>query len=358
MKKIKLVVSDLHLGTGKNISGDDVNLLEEFHYDDRFAEFINYYTVGEYANAEVELILNGDILNLIQVDYRGHHLAVLTESISLEKLKRIVEGHTGFFDALRRFAKSPNHSITYVIGNHDQEMLWPKTREYLNEVIEYNIRYRNIVYYFDGVHIEHGHMHDVANRLDPKKFFIRKNVPEPILHLPFGTYFFVEFVLKVKKHNEHIDKVRPFRAYLRWALLQDTWFTIKTIVKMYIFLIKSAFKKDAKNPFNLSFLMEIFREGQIFPDLGEAAQKILKDDRVHTVIFGHSHVYQFKQYQSSKHYFNTGTWTEVTSLDMTSFGKITKLTYVLVEYDESSKPRSRLKHWRGYHRVEEDMDLT
>ena len=30
---------------------------------------------------------------------------------------------------------------------------------------------KNIAYNFDGVHIEHGHMHEAANRLDPKKFF-------------------------------------------------------------------------------------------------------------------------------------------------------------------------------------------
>ena len=32
-----------------------------------------------------------------------------------------------------------------------------------------------------------------------------------------------------------------------------------------------------------------------------------------------------------KEYFNTGTWTELTSLDIVSLGKITKLTYVLIE---------------------------
>ena len=88
----------------------------------------------------------------------------------------------------------------------------------------------------------------------------------------------------------------------------------------------------------------------------DSAKKILKNDRVHTVIFGHSHNYQYRQWRAEKEYFNTGTWTELTSLDITSLGKITKLTYVMIEYPEDGvRPRGRLKEWRGFHRIEEDV---
>ena len=77
---------------------------------------------------------------------------------------------------------------------------------------------------------------------------------------------------------------------------------------------------------------------------------------IHSVVFGHSHVYEYKKWGSRKEYFNTGTWTELTSLDLTSLGKITKLTYVLFEYsDADSGPHGRLKEWRGFHRIEEDI---
>jgi len=77
---------------------------------------------------------------------------------------------------------------------------------------------------------------------------------------------------------------------------------------------------------------------------------------VHTVIFGHTHVYQYRQFANDKEYFNTGTWTEVTSLEIASLGRITKLTYVLIDYpDENTRPRGRLKEWRGYHRIEDDV---
>ncbi len=104
--------------------------------------------------------------------------------------------------------------------------------------------------------------------------------------------------------------------------------------------------------------MQIVVESAIFPDLSEAAKRILSDERVHTVVFGHSHVYQYRQWEENMEYFNTGTWTELTSLDVAQFGKITKLTYVLFEYGEDGRPRGRLKEWHGYHRIEEDVAIS
>ncbi len=359
MKKLKLVVSDLHFGRGRNHENGAVNSLEEFYYDEQLSEFLTYYTSGEYAGADVELIINGDFLNFLQVDYKGHHLTVITESISVAILESIVSGHPVAFGALQRFAQDPNHKITYVVGNHDQCMLWPECQNILNRAVNAQIKYRTIVYYFDGVHVEHGHMHEAANRIDPRKFFLKKNLPEPILNLPFGSHFFVDLVLKIKESRPYVDKVRPFHSFVKWGLINDTLFTLKTIVLLVHFFIKTAFARNPRHNWSITRIAQILKESAVFPDLETAAERILEDDRVHTVIFGHSHVYMYRQFSGHKEYFNTGTWTELTSLDITSLGKITKLTYVLMEYVEGQeRPRSRLKEWRGYHRVESDVDVS
>jgi len=363
MRRIKLVISDLHFGKGKLIDGA-TNSLEEFLYDEQYAEFLNYYTSGEFADAEVELIINGDFFNFLQVDYRGHFLTVITESISLAVLKDIVDGHPIAFDAMRKFAQDPKHKITYVVGNHDQCMLWPSCQRYFNEALNAQIKYRSIVYFFDGVHIEHGHMHEAANRIDPRKFFLKKNLPEPILNLPFGSHFFVDFVLRIKESRPYVDKVRPFQAFVRWGLLNDTLYTLKTMFLLVNFFFKTAFARNPRHNWTLTRILQIIKESAVFPDLEVSAEKILADERVHTVIFGHTHVYMYRQFARNKEYFNTGTWTELTSLDITSLGKITKLTYVLIDYVQSSdtptteRPRGRLKEWKGYHRVETDVDVA
>jgi len=358
-RKIKLVVSDLHLGFGKTLQDGSTNPLEEFYFDEKLIEFIHYYSSGEFRDAEVELIINGDFLNFLQVDYKGHYLTVVTETVSVEKLQGIIDGHPAVFRALREFAQLEGRSITYVVGNHDQCMLWPGTRALLNETLGTSVRYKNIVYFFDGVHIEHGHMHEAANRLDPKKFFLKKNLPEPILNLPFGSHFFIDFVLKIKQKHPHVDKVRPFKRMIRWALFNETTFTLKSIWSLAKYFLRAVFVKDPRRQFPFKRILQVLLESAVFPDLSESARRVLGDDRVHTVIFGHSHVYQYRQWGRDKEYFNTGTWTDITSLDIPSLGKITKMTYVLLEYPEDGgRPRGRLKEWRGYHRIEEDVAVS
>jgi UDP-2,3-diacylglucosamine pyrophosphatase LpxH len=330
MKKIKLVISDLHFGSGRYLRSGNMNSLEEFLYDDQLAEFLNYYTSGDFVDAEVELIINGDFLNFLQVDYKGHHLTVITEEISVAILKSIVNGHPKAVDALRKFAQDPKHKITYVVGNHDQGMLWPACQRHFNEAIHAQVKYRSIIYYFDGVHIEHGHQYEAANRIDPRKFFLKKNLPEPILNLPFGSHFFVDFVLKIKETRPYVDKVRPFNAFMKWGLINDTFYTLKTILLLLKFFLKTAFARNPRHNWSISRILQIMKESAVFPELEVAAERILQDDRVNTVIFGHSHVYSYRQFGSAKEYFNTGTWTELTSLDITNLGKITKLTYVLL----------------------------
>src|SRR4051812_18153073 len=92
-KKIKLVISDLHLGKGRQLEDGSLNSLEEFYYAEKLVEFIQYYSTGAYRDYSVEIIINGDFLNFISVDYRGHFLTVVTESIALEMLKSVIRGH-------------------------------------------------------------------------------------------------------------------------------------------------------------------------------------------------------------------------------------------------------------------------
>lgn len=359
LKKIKLVVSDLHLGKGKTLHDGGTNSLEEFYFGEKLVEFIHYYSSGIYRDYDVEIVINGDFLNFLQVDYKGHYLTVITESIALEVLKSIVAGHEKVFKAMAEFASQPHRTITYVVGNHDQAMVWPACRNYLNQVVQSNIKFKNLVYFFDGVHIEHGHMHEAANRIDPKKFFLKKDLAEPILNLPFGSHFFVELVLKIKQDYPHVDKIRPFSKMIRWAIMNETRLMVASFFSLVWYFTKTLFIHDPRRSWPFKRVLRVIMESAIFPDLGESARKILNDERVHTVIFGHSHVYQYRQWSSDKEYFNTGTWTEITSLDIVSLGKITKLTYVLIEYpDDGGRPRGRLKEWRGYHKIEEDVAVS
>src|SRR3954462_12479451 len=133
LPKYKLVVSDFHLGKGRYFEDGTQNIMEDFIYDREFSEFLNYYRSGIFADAEVELILNGDILNLLQIDIYGVHTHLITERSVIRAVEKIVAGHPDFFHALRRFAATPGHTISYVVGNHDSGMLFSGARGVFSE---------------------------------------------------------------------------------------------------------------------------------------------------------------------------------------------------------------------------------
>ncbi len=358
-KKIKLVISDLHLGKGRLLDDGGVNALEEFYYSEKLVEFFQYYSTGAYKDYDVEVIINGDFLNFLQVDYKGHYLTTITETIAIEVLKSIIKGHAQVFKAMGDFLSQPYRQITYVIGNHDQGMMFQGCRDHLDQAVGKPLLYKNIIYFVDGIHIEHGHMHEAANRMDPRKFFIKQGLPEPILNLPFGSHFFIELVLKVKEKYPHVDKIRPFGQMMRWALVNETMMLFKATGLFFKYVYSLIFSNDARYSWSIKRLLKIFFESAIFPDLSIAAKKILADERVHSVVFGHTHVYEYRKWGARKEYFNTGTWTELTSLDVVSLGRITKLTFVLFEYtDMDTTPHGRLKEWRGFHRIEEDVAVS
>ena len=60
---------------------------------------------------------------------------------------------------------------------------------------------------FDGVHIEHGNQHEVQNRVDPRKMFLTKGLPEPILNLPWGSDLFISLLMRLKRVRPYINSI-------------------------------------------------------------------------------------------------------------------------------------------------------
>lgn len=371
-RKYKLVVSDFHLGRGRYFKDGFRNILEDFNYDDAFIAFLHYYASGEYAEAEVELIINGDFLNLLQINYKGVHTYLMTERIVLEGLRQIVRGHAELFDALKRFAASPKHSVVYVIGNHDQGMLFEQPRQYFREVLDHEVRFYDSHYEFDGIRVEHGHMHEWPTRFDPKRYFISRGLPEPVLNLPWGSLFVAECLPKIKMERPYVDKVKPFSTMLRWMLLNDFFFAMKAAIMILLFIFDSLIFKRRYRYSGLKATANIIKEVTVFPTFDREAAKVLEENPdINAVIMGHTHVLRYRQYREGKEYFNIGTWNEATSLQVGNLGTVVSLTFALIEYPElppdvdaatsndktAAKPKIRLREWKGIWRPEVDASI-
>lgn len=358
MLKLKIVVSDLHLGKGKILPDGASNLQEDFLADREFKEFLEHYSTGPHKEADVELILLGDILNSIQVDYRGYYSPILTEDISVDKVKSIVRGHPIFFDAIKTFAALPNHRVTYVIGNHDVDMIWDRCKDVLSEAVGAPINFKNFIYVVDGVHYEHGNQYEAVNRLNPKKIFITRGLSQPILNLPWGSHFVINFVVPIKEERPYMDKVRPLGKFVRWSLVNDTWWLLKTMVRAGLYFFATRFSRSLYRTTNLVTTFKIVREITVAPPSWmKIAERVLhQNPDIHTVVFGHTHFAKHKQFADGREYLNTGTWTELTSLDLSNLGRGTRYTYVLVDYSKNpTRPHGYLKEWRG--KWHEDIDV-
>src|SRR6186713_767035 len=106
-----VVVSDLHLGRGKNPETGRYYELEAFFYDDDFRSFCEWLCDdAARRGATFQLVLNGDTFDLLRLDpvplpdderqRRKQYAPVLTPTRAAAEVARILEGHPKFVTAL------------------------------------------------------------------------------------------------------------------------------------------------------------------------------------------------------------------------------------------------------------------
>jgi UDP-2,3-diacylglucosamine pyrophosphatase LpxH len=371
--KYKVIVSDFHLGKGRYFRDGTQNIMEDFVYDREFAEFVTYYRSGSFADADVELILNGDILNLLQIDTLGVHTHLITERSVVRAVERIAAGHPEFFQALKKFTAVPGHTIAYVVGNHDVGMLWPGPRKVFSEVCGGQVAFYDVAYQFDGVHVEHGQQYERFAAVDMNRPFITRGLPEPVLNLPWGSLFVAVALPKIKQERPYIDKVRPMGAFLRWAFIHDFLWGFKTVFMIAKFIFDTVlFKTRYQIRQGMGATLELLKEITLYPNYDKIAFKLLEEnEKINTVIFGHTHILRYRQWREGKEYFNEGTWNEFTNLYLDDYGKQTRLTYAFIEYpivtevvtaaegpvevQTHGRPKVRLKQWNGVWKPENEV---
>jgi UDP-2,3-diacylglucosamine pyrophosphatase LpxH len=353
-RKLKLVVSDFHLGKGPYREDGSVNVFEDFRVDGKFAEFLDYHATGDHADDEVELIVNGDFFNLLSIDLDGAVQDALTERVAVERTEAIIRGHPVVFEALRRFAARPGKGVVFIMGNHDPGLLFPGVREVVTVAVGGTHAYVLDGYDFDGVHVEHGMQHEPMNAFDTARYFVERN-GELAINLPLGSRYIMEVLNHEKARRPYIDKVAPFRRYFAWAALNDPGAVLKISAKSVAFAARAVLKKiPHAHEISPGEILQRLVLYTAFPTLEREAKHLLARRGFHTVVMGHTHVPLYREYARDKVYVNTGTWNAMTSLDMGNFGRTEILTYAQVEWVDGT-PRTRLRQWRGLARPTEDV---
>lgn len=359
----KIVVSDFHIADG--VREGELNPWENFYHDSKFAELVRYYSTDYFEDEELELIINGDFFDLLQVRYDGGFPVNITEAIAVAKLKACLDGHPEVVQALRDFVETPHKKITILPGNHDFEIVYPACRRLWTEYVcgvpddeRMVFIIEDQFYEFDGVQIHHGMQFEGMNRYDWERKFITEGVPEPILRQPFGSIFILEVLNVIKEKRPYVDRVQPFRLYFLGAMLFDPLIALQLALLAIATFWRHRVLPVLREP-TFTLIMHTIRASldfTAFPNMESKVRKLFrKSPHVHTIIFGHTHLAKVRRFGRNKTYINTGTWTDLISLDISNLGMNRELTYATIEYFEDAPPQTKLRRWHGYRELWQDI---
>ncbi len=371
VEKFKVILSDCHLSAGRHFEGR-LNPHEDFYFDDEMVDLIDHFSHGKYGESasgpvEVELILNGDYFDYLNVPVQGEFEDAITEEIALYKTEAILRGHPKVMSAIRRFASLPGKKVTYLIGNHDADLFFEKVRERITREWDPAGRYpsekvqvyadRDRMVFEGGLEIRHGNQLEAGSELDFKHPFLTQDLERPLLQLPWGSFYVLKIINRLKWEREYIDKVRPVKLFVLFGLVMDPWFTLRFCFLSAFYFLKTRFIWSPKRRSNLKTTMEILRqETRFFLDLEAEARKLLDESpELKTVIFGHTHRPMFKVYPDGKQYINTGTWTKMINLDWRGLGQQFRRTFALVQI-EDGVAQCELRQWMGEYRPHQIFD--
>ncbi len=355
---LRIILSDLHLGEGHQQGRP--NPLDDFTEDRRLAELLDHWAAQATEERPVELILNGDILDLLKVRVNGVFPEVVDEACALAKLNRIIDGHPICFEAFRRFSDSPYRRIIYLPGNHDIDLVFPMVAERARVAMSASPEAQNVhvvrdrpVLFFDdvGVIVTHGHQSEAANAFNYDQLFLESGGP-PVLNLPWGSFFVLSVINRFKERRPHLDRVRPFAPYVAWALLFDFRFTVRFLFTCAYHIIRTRLFPSTKRKARLRTTLQLaLDEIQLSPPMESYAATLLRQSPgFHTLVCGHNHRAAYHPIAEGQYwYVNTGTWGTFTTLSLRSFGTRASYPFALIdpEAPDQGQPLVQLLEWRG-----------
>lgn len=358
MKLTRLVLSDLHLGTGSRPG--ELNVFEDFHFDDEFADLLSFHDREAGDEGEIELILNGDIFDLLKVKIGGVWPIEITDEIATEKLRKCLDGHPRFVNALKAFLSNERRRLVFLPGNHDQDMWFPGPQELFRRYVApgpagervHFVTSSDTYYLPEGIQIRHGHQLERIHRVDYRRMTRTRRDGTEILDLPWGSLWILEVMNPAKAARSYVDRIQPLSRFLIGALLFDTRFVLGFLYHSAIYWVRRRILNLEAWRERLRWFPEALREEIItLGGFDEAAVRALKKLRgVKYLIVGHSHGPRFRQLPDGKILVNTGTWMRMINLDIRHLGQDSGMTYCRIEYDDDGKPRVSLLRWMGSRR--------
>jgi UDP-2,3-diacylglucosamine pyrophosphatase LpxH len=246
------VVSDLHIGRGKNAETGRYFELETFFYDEDFRRFCEFLCKeARERGVPFKLVFNGDTFDLLRLDPvpqpadtgkpPERFVPVLTPARAAAEMARVFEGHPIFLEAMARVLAEGNE-ILLLPGNHDIEVQWEPVRAAIRAAIRNaplfqgdsrradeaigRLSFHSWFHYEPGrVWIEHGCQYDPENAF---RYPLRGGIveEEDALHEaeldnPLGN-FFQRYLYNAFGHITFIvPSTRANTRYIKWLIFNQ-----------------------------------------------------------------------------------------------------------------------------------------
>jgi UDP-2,3-diacylglucosamine pyrophosphatase LpxH len=230
MLRTKVLVSDLHLGPGT--SDPTFAGIEDFYAEADFRAFLDRHA----ATGPIDLIIGGDFIEYWQIaaamkvlpknDGKSPPLAA-DQDFSLKATQLVIAAHRDVFRALGELIARGDHRVIIVAGNHDADLLWPKVQLEIARAIAPRDPARLMFvdaasYEHGGVHVEHGHTFDAANKFATRHApFGRDAAGKCRLQSSWGEVFVDAFYTETERQIPFIDNLYPESAAILWAVKEN-----------------------------------------------------------------------------------------------------------------------------------------
>lgn len=177
----KVVISDLHLGPGKNAQGR-YEPTEDFRFGPSFVRFLK--AIG--GDGGTDLIIAGDFIDFWQIqpqlDPQENPYEGPIEAHALTRIRQAIAQHREVFDGLAGFLTRKENHLVLIPGNHDGELLFPAVQQELRKTLDpdgsgrYELTVSG-VYDDHGVYVEHGYRYDPLNDFGDRYLMHEKDRP-------------------------------------------------------------------------------------------------------------------------------------------------------------------------------------
>ena len=207
--RLVVSLSDIEIGNGGPF--DDVP-------DSSFvAAVVRSYSETPFRELAVDLVFNGDTFDLLKTSIDGAHPVHISADVAVRKLALVLDAHPEFLDAVRAFLAAPAaRRVFFVVGNHDQELLFPEVQRYLRACLD---DHRGV--YLPGFSIgigdallEHGSQGDSLFRVAPEQPFVIYE-GQRLLNLPWASVALLEASMPLQPHLYWADRLKPRKLVFR-----------------------------------------------------------------------------------------------------------------------------------------------